>query len=56
MDGSDDFRNVTSKTEYSEENKSFTTTQTTSTLSIDLGRGFSELPTTSEKMPSLTLR
>ncbi len=56
VEDSDDFRNLTSKTEYNEENKSFTTTQITSTSLMELGRGFLESPTTSEKIPSLTLR
>jgi len=36
----DVLRNVTSKTEYNEENKSFTITQIVSTSLIDEGRGF----------------
>ena len=48
----DVFRNVTSKIEYTEENKSLTTTQIEFRLSTDAGRGFFESPIISEKIPS----
>ena len=53
---SEDFLKVTSKTEYTEENKSLTITQTTFRSSTEDGRGFLESPKISEKIPSFTFK
>jgi len=52
----EDVFNLTSKTEYNEENKSVTTMQIVSSSSIDEGKGFLESPIISEKIPSFTFK